>query len=150
MARVLLSRSGVEPSSVILMKFTALTCGVAFFMSGSLGLVFEPLESCFRIFKLWVGWDPPPDLDRPFPRRKDQPLPRDSTLKPRKTPRRLPAGVEILRIEHRHAGAVCGVCASALEGERVYCQDCHAPHHPVCFAYNTRCATYACGCTETT
>lgn len=123
----------MEPSSVILVKFAALTCGVGFFMTGSLGLVFEPLEASIRLLKIWIGWLPDPTpvvVVRPPQRRS------------RET-------VQIVKFTPRPAGGTCGVCAAALEGEVVHCHDCDAAHHRACFAYNTRCATYACGCTET-
>ena len=42
----------------------------------------------------------------------------------------------------------CLVCGRGLDAEVVACASCATAHHADCWAFNGRCATYACGSTE--
>ena len=43
----------------------------------------------------------------------------------------------------------CLVCGDSLEARMVvFCVACDTPHHPDCWSYNGRCATFACGCVD--
>jgi hypothetical protein len=41
--------------------------------------------------------------------------------------------------------AKCPVCGDLITDQLVFCARCKSPHHRDCWAYNGKCATYACG-----
>ncbi|HYF00343.1 MAG TPA: RING finger protein, partial [Planctomycetota bacterium] len=44
------------------------------------------------------------------------------------------------------ADSVCRICGTALaQGKVVRCAKCATPHHADCWAFNGRCAIFACG-----
>lgn len=66
---------------------------------------------------------------------------------------RLPGGPEPVRggANISAANGTCLVCGEAFEYRMVvYCAACDTPHHPDCWAYNLRCAMFACGCVDST
>lgn len=42
--------------------------------------------------------------------------------------------------------AVCPVCGEPLHGDKLFCSQCHTPHHRDCWEYVDGCATYGCRC----
>ncbi|MBI3892740.1 MAG: hypothetical protein HY303_14555 [Candidatus Wallbacteria bacterium] len=45
---------------------------------------------------------------------------------------------------HEGIGTKCPVCGDGIAEAPVFCTDCEAAHHRDCFAYNGKCAIYAC------
>ncbi|MBI4867952.1 MAG: hypothetical protein HY816_13490 [Candidatus Wallbacteria bacterium] len=41
--------------------------------------------------------------------------------------------------------ALCQVCGESVEDDRIYCGQCHAPHHRDCWSFNGGCSIFACG-----
>lgn len=56
-------------------------------------------------------------------------------------------GMITVRVRPSGSCAVCGELLSAAP--RVDCAACSTPMHEACWSYNGRCATFACGCTQT-